>query len=123
MSPFAEGRCGDCGNVTLERPVWLALSRTARRAATRAGRRRYGGRGLCSACYTRAKRAGGPLPPKARQVSDHASRCTRCGVTGRLADLTICQDCVDVVRDLDELADWVPPTDDPVDDEPLLISA
>jgi hypothetical protein len=78
------------------------MTPTDRDAARAAGAREALSGDLCNACYKAQRREETRSTPS----TDPRRRCTRCGVSGALAHLRICQDCADVTTDLREVGLW-----------------
>jgi hypothetical protein len=101
--PGYAGIC-ECGCSLIQQRTWGKADVNQRRDLLARGFRLLQGRGMCSACYQHAHKAG--LIPKRLKSTDAPKRskapCERCGI--ETTD-QLCRDCEEVL-DRDELALW-----------------
>lgn len=111
-SRFARGpgpvTCERCGCGLVARDVWAQMTPIGRQAARETGRAECRVAGFCNACYAYLRRHD-ELPARLRINAsiDPTRPCTRCGISGVLANLSICPDCADVTTDLSEVGLWI----------------
>lgn len=89
MSAIDAGPCS-CGRGMVQQKAWNDALPTQRRLWLDEGKTTLQGRGLCRACYLKARRQG--LIPPRKPVLLHD--CERCGIRGKD---TLCQDCAEVL--------------------------
>lgn len=101
-------QCERCEREIIPRRRWRQMTRDERKAANDAGRRETRAAGLCVGCHELLRRRG-ELGDRIRANAsiDPTRHCARCGISGVLAELTICTDCADVTTDLDEVGRWI----------------